>query len=285
MDKAKLKQDTWSGKKKIWMWFPGPSNQLKLSGIAVYCYRVYQDEYDDIPSILKICKATGLSKTAITNADRTLIEHGLIQSDRVVNKPPEGWFQKKRPETIEKLKAKGRHWRHYYTSWELFIKSPQTTKDKLTYAQAALLSYMWHCFGTDFQPRHGWSISYLATVLKCKWETIKDALLILESLGMLKHEVIIGGGLTLRLCNLEDTALRFFQDSEKRRAFRPPPCSIEFDKERSERAVVPSMTLSEEEVLAKVTEATHYQGEEAEDLASKLMETDRFQEGPLCQHK
>ena len=58
--------DYWTGKKKLWMWFLQPDvGDVKLSELMTFAYRVYQDEYDETPSILKVCRATGLSKQAI----------------------------------------------------------------------------------------------------------------------------------------------------------------------------------------------------------------------------
>ena len=169
-------EDYWNGKKKLWVWFPQDgAEDLKLSELMVFCYRVYQDEYNETPSVLKVCRATGLSKQTITNADRRLIGLNLLESDRVVKRPPPGYFQTKRPETIASLGC--RHWRHHYTHWELLVRDPKTAQGRMSHLQAALMSFLWHCRKTGFQPREGWSVAYLAAVLRCKWETARDALI------------------------------------------------------------------------------------------------------------
>ena len=62
--------------------FPQPDAQdMKLAEMMVLAYRVYQDEYDETPSILRICRATGLSKSTIAHADKRLIGLGLLESD------------------------------------------------------------------------------------------------------------------------------------------------------------------------------------------------------------
>ena len=220
------KASYWGSKKKVRMFFAGEAAALRLSSLVVYAYRVYQDEYNETPDKAKICRATGLSIVAINSADQELLEHGLIESDRTVKRPPEGWFGMKRPDTIDKLTEKGRHWRHYYTTWDLFVRDPKTAHGRMTHAQAAIISYIWHCYGTSYEPQHGWSISYLAKLLKCKWDTAKDALLVLQHLGMMQYELVNGESLKLQLQRPTQEILGLFQNAEKQRQFRQRPCSI-----------------------------------------------------------
>jgi hypothetical protein len=266
--------DHWSRKKTIWMWFPEVGgNQLKLSEILVYCYRVYQDEYGETPPVLKICRATGLSKEAVTNADHRLIRAALLESDRTVKAPQPGWFQMKRPDSIKAMG--GRHWRHHYTHWEMLVRDPKTAQYVLTHLQAAVIGFLWHCRKTNFQPREGWSIAYLSAVLRCKWETARDALQRLAYLEMLEYEIHKAGQLRLDLSEPTDAHLALFQDAVEAKPFRPARCSISVGEAKGnpqpvqvQRATKPTFL----EVVKRVERITGYWGEEAETLSHKLIE-------------
>lgn len=208
--------DPWVAKKKVWMWFPEVgAKTLRLSDILVYCYRAYQDEYDETPSNLKVCKATGLSKQAIINADQRLIAAGLLETDRRAKEPPPGWFQIKRPETLKGMMP--RHWRHRHTHWDMLIRNPKTAHHVLTHLQAAVVSFLWHCRRTNFEPREGWSISYLSTVLHCKWDTAREALDRLTAIGMLDYHLPKKERLQLTLCKPIEVHLGLFQDAQEPR--------------------------------------------------------------------
>ena len=227
-------------------------------------------------SIVQSLNPTGLSKQAITNADHRLIELGLLESDRVVVKPPSGWFQQKRPDTIETLKT--RHWRHHYTHWELMVRDPKTAQGRMTHLQSAAISFLWHCRNTDFEPRNGWSVAYLAAVLRCKWETARDALLVLEHLGMLRHELSQEGGLRLWLNKPTEDHLALFQPADHPKIFHPSSCGCSIGIAEAPSPVIPKVSSGEccqytfDNVLRKVQAITKYEGEEAEDLAWKLLE-------------
>jgi Mn-dependent DtxR family transcriptional regulator len=266
-------KDPWAGKKKIWMWFPDiGAAQLKLSEVLVYCYRVYQDEYDQTPPVLKICKATGLSKQAITGADQRLIRAALLETDRTVKPPPSGWFQTKRADTIKGMQ--GRHWRHRYTHWEMLVRNPKTAQHLITHLQTALLSFLWHCRKTNFQPREGWSVAYLATVLRCKWESARDALERLAYLEMLDYQIGKQERLRLKLYMPSKDHLALFQDAEQQKQFRPARCTIGVGDapapgRPAEARPVFKTTL--EDILKLVERLTEYGSEEVEEVVGRLM--------------
>jgi hypothetical protein len=85
-ERLKLRDQLFGKKKRLWMWLSTKETPLKLSVVMVYAYRAYQDEYMGTPSISKICKATGLSKTAIQTADQALLAAGLLDADHGVVK-------------------------------------------------------------------------------------------------------------------------------------------------------------------------------------------------------
>ncbi len=208
-ERLALRDKLFGKKRKLWLWFSTPNTPLKLSAMMVYGYRVYQSEYEAaVPRIRKIAKATGLSKQTIATADQQLLDVGLLDSDRCVIQPPDGWFLKKKNETIAKLGD--RHWRHGYTNWELYIRHPNS---QITHVQAALLSLLWHCFATNYEPREGWSVAYLATILRCRWETVREALQVLEVRGALQHKITKENGLTFSLRRLSETQLAWFQEA------------------------------------------------------------------------
>ena len=220
-ERSALRDELFGKKRKLWLWFSTPTSPLKLSAMMVYGYRVYQSEYETIvPRVRKVAKATGLSKATITNADQQLLDVGLLDSDRCVIQPPEGWFVQKKKETIAKLGD--RHWRHRYSNWELYIRHPNS---QITHVQAALLSLLWHCFATNFEPREGWSVSYLATILRCRWETVREALRVLEVRGALKFKITKDDGLTFSVRRLSESQLAWFQEAGSH-DFVQKDCSI-----------------------------------------------------------
>ena len=260
--------DVWKGKKKLWMWFPQPeSGDLKLAELMVLAYRAYQDEYGEEPSIKKVCQATGVSGQTVMKADRRLINLGLLSPERVMNQPPSGWFQTKQQRDGSK------HWRHHYTHWELMVRDPATAHGRLSHLQAALLSFLWHCRQTNFQPRDGWSVSYLSKVLKCKWQTARDGLLVLEQLGMIQHAVSES---SLEITLIKPTAkpLALFQDTKEQKAFKRTECSIGLVESPVQRAAPIAGAVrrfSFDDVLRDVEKLTGYYGEEASDLAWGLV--------------
>jgi hypothetical protein len=260
----------WGNKKKVRMFFPGEAATVRLSSLVVYAYRTYQDEYGETPSKLKVCHATGLSIAAINSADQQLLEHGLIESDRTVKRPPAEWFGMKRPDTVDKLTQKSTHWRHYYTTWDLFVRDPKAAHGRMTHAQAAIMSYIWHCYGTSYEPHHGWSISYVAKVLKCKWDTAKDALLVLQYLGALHYELQNGESLKLRLRRPTQEILSLFQNAEKQRQFRKRPCSIGMI-DAAPATAVPEPLPSLDDIIRSLKRSIPGLGEEIDDLASTLL--------------
>jgi len=117
-------------------------------------------------------------------------------------------------------------------------------------------------------------VAYLARVLRCKWETARDALLVLEHLGMLRHELPEEGNLQLWLNKPTRDHLALFQNAEPSKRFSAPACTIGVEEARPMPAVanVTCRRYTFEDVLQKVEKLTEYPGDEAEDLAWKLVE-------------
>ena len=132
------------------------------------------------------------------------------------------------------------------------------------------MSYIWHAFGTNYEPQHGWSISYLAKVLKCKWDTAKDALLVLQHLGVLRYDLVNGESLKLRLRRPTEEILGLFQNAEKQRQFRKRPCSIGMI-EAAPATAAPEPPPSQEYIIRGLKRSIPGIGDEADELANTIL--------------
>ena len=110
-----------NGKKFIRMFTTQKDTDIKVSDLAVYCYRAYRDEWEKIPSIRKVSEGTGLSKNTVNAADERLQSLGLLNADLTVNRPDSGLF-------VPVSGYSGKHWRCDYAYWHLYVRNPKTAE-------------------------------------------------------------------------------------------------------------------------------------------------------------
>ena len=68
-------------------------------------------------------------------------------------------------------------------------------------------------------------MSYLATILRCRWETVREALQVLEVRGALQFKISKEDGLTFRLRRLSEAQLAWFQEAGSHE-YTQADCSI-----------------------------------------------------------
>jgi len=187
---------------------------IKVSDLAVYCYRAYRDEWEKIPSIRKVSEGTGLSKNTVTAADKRLQNLGLLSADLTVNPPDNGLF-------VSVSGYSGKHWRCDYAYWHLYVRNPKTAEGRVSYIQMALFSYLFHCQETGSKYKHRWSVSYLASVLRCSRNSVTEALESLAAEGYLQYQ-ITQNRLTYDVYPLGDHQLSMIQDATKDRISAGP---------------------------------------------------------------
>src|SRR5208282_2554673 len=193
--------EVFASKKQLWLLCPKQAD-LTHSELLVYSYRAWQDTWQEKPAILKVVKATGLSRNTVRKADRRLQTLGLMDNDHTIHEPPEGAFMP--------ANRDGDHWFKRLQYWVCYVRRPDAA---LTHIQTALLSFLWHCHATGFHPH--FSCAYLATVLCVHRETMADALRALDARGLLTyttHE----RGITFNLRQLNDVS--FLQDGAQPRS-------------------------------------------------------------------
>jgi hypothetical protein len=193
-------EGTFAGKKQLWLLCPRQAG-LTHSELLVYSYRAWQDAWHEQPAVLKVVKATGLSRNTVRRADRQLQQRGLLGGDHAVPEPPEGAFVP--------ANRDGDHWSKRLQYWVCYVRRPDAA---LTHVQTALLSFLWHCHATGFHPH--FSCAYLATVLCVYRETVAEALAALAARGLLAYTTY-ERGITFTLRRLDDVA--FLQDAVQQR--------------------------------------------------------------------
>jgi DNA-binding transcriptional regulator YhcF (GntR family) len=253
-----------AGKKQLWLLCPRQA-RLTHSELLVYSYRAWQDAWHEQPAVLKVVKATGLSRNTVRRADRRLQQQGLLGSDHAVPEPPEGAFVP--------ADRDGDHWFQRLQYWVCYVRRLDAA---LTHVQTALLSFLWHCHATDFHPH--FSCAYLATVLCVYRETVAEALEALEARGLLSyttHE----RGVTFVLRKMED--LSFLHDVVRQRTGNRARSVMVSDESAPMGATMASArSRTSEDVLAKTvtrdkiaSELRRILPEEAERLAGELFDS------------
>jgi DNA-binding transcriptional MocR family regulator len=199
-----------TGKKFIKVFTTLKEADIKISDLGIYCYRAYRDEWERVPGIRKMSEGTGLSKDTVEAADQRLQEMGLLNADLTVNPPPEGLF-------VKVTSLSGKHWRHRYGYWYLYVRNPRTANGIVSYLQIALFSYLYHCEQTGSKDKRRWTVSYLASVLRCSRNTVTQGLDALATEGFLQYR-ITHNRLTYSTSPLGDHQLSMIQDATEDRS-------------------------------------------------------------------
>jgi hypothetical protein len=237
--------------------------QIKISDLSVYCYRAYRDEWQVISTIRQVSEGTGLSKDAVEASDARLLGIGLLNADRTVNRPGDGLF-------VPVRQAGAQHWRHNYGYWYLYVRDPRTAHGRVSYIQMAVFSYLYHCQQTGSTNKRRWTVSYLASVLRCSRNTVTEGLDALATEGFLVYR-IAQNRLTYTICSLGEHQLSMIQDAtvDKKISVATPLTPLrmaEIEEPKPEYGAVV-------EAIARVGE---YDQEHAQWLADNVYEQSSF---------
>ena len=134
----------------------------------------------------------------------------------------------------------------------------------------AVFSYLSHCQETGSKSKHRWSVSYLASVLRCSRNSVTEALDSLAAEGFLQYQ-ITQNRLTYDVYPLGDHQLSMIQDATKDR-ISAGPAQNALRKVETAEPVIPSF----EAVVETIARIGDYDYEYAEWLAENCYFNDDF---------
>ncbi len=203
---ANRKDSLHQQKKTLTVFATSKASPLKYPDLLTYCYRVDQHRYENVPSIRRTSKATGLREPTVASATDRLTQLGLVQPDgSVVTRCPHlDWFV-----PLDSLKEQNPHGPEFrwLQNWKSLVRQPGAD-NPLTVPCVMLYSLIRHSLHNNWKPSGGWTHEYLALLTASNPKTVSAALTKLEEHGFLT----ILDGMRFRLFQLREGQLACFAD-------------------------------------------------------------------------
>lgn len=160
----------------LWVFNPKKQFPLRNKELLVYSALAHADQRDWKPTNTKLAWSTGLNRNSIPQLLKNLYSEGLVLEDRTPVNRPEYFHSADR-------KKQADHWSQELRFWKCLVRKQGS---KLKDSDQCVLSYVWYSQITGFEPPKGWSVPYLAHILKLGKRTVRDAIARLEKMCLLK---------------------------------------------------------------------------------------------------
>ncbi|MEZ6142594.1 MAG: hypothetical protein R3B84_18695 [Zavarzinella sp.] len=160
----------------LWVFNPQKQFPLRNKELLVYSALAHADRREWKPTNTKLAWSTGLNRNSIPQLLKNLYSEGLVLEDRSPVNRPEYFFTADPKKQVE-------HWSQQLRFWKCLVRNQGST---MLVTDQCVLSYIWYGQVTSFEPPKGWSVPYLAHILKLGKRTVRDAIARLEKMCLLK---------------------------------------------------------------------------------------------------
>lgn len=171
-----IKHPVFDGFVTLWVFNPNKQFPLRNKELLLYSALAHADRREWKPTNTKLAWSTGLNRNSIPQLLKNLYSEGLVLEDRTPVNRPEYFF-------TADPKKQAEHWSQELRFWKCLVRNQGS---KLLATDQCVLSYVWWSQITGFEPQNGWAVPYLAHILKLGKKAVRDAIVRLEKMCLLK---------------------------------------------------------------------------------------------------